>query len=371
MTDEALTPIDAINEFYRLKDKYTTDYNNKYISDILHSKQSNKKKRVDFSRLPKPECINCKRNVGTIFTIKADSENLVRKFVAKCGDITDPCPLDIQIDYSIREQYKKTISKGLKNIERLKLDIIKQKNNLLFFNNDTTVINAFKHLTDELSNETESTGLTIETDILKNDNPEKKALLSKMVDEFGKGFLLPFKQMIQDYMSKNDELVLHRAIQFYIDEMIPKLKEIRQLKYEVNFVEYIDNTYYLIQQTNSIESMEEYFEKDDKVIKFVRGVKKASKTTRKIGVNTSNNKTKKLKPTLQLVEEDAPEEAPIEEEEAEAPIEGPVAKAEQLVETIKEPVLKAVQNAEQLVEDTAQSLKAPVENAIQAIKEAI
>ena len=328
MTDEALTPIDAINEFYRLKEKYTTDYHNKYISDILHSKQSNKKKRVDFSRLPKPECINCKRNVGTIFTIKADSENLVRNFVAKCGDISEPCPLDIRINYSMREQYKTEINNGLKDIEKLKVDIIKQKNDLFFFNNDSTIINNFNRLTDKLSNETQATGLAIESDILKNDNPEKKALLGKLVDEFGKGFLLPFKQMISDYTTKNDELILHHAIQFYVDEMIPKLNEIRQLKYEVNFVEYIDGTYYLIQQRNSIESMESYFEQDDKVVKFVKGVKKVNKSTRKTPVTMPNNKTKKVKPKITLVED---QEEPVPAAEQEAPAaeqEAPVAEQE-------------------------------------------
>jgi hypothetical protein len=101
---QTLTVIEAINEFYRLKDKYESGYNKKYVLPIVKSKRSNNAKRVDFSRLPKPECINCKRNVGTIFTIKNDTKEDVRNFVAKCGDIPDPCPLDIQIKYSVRDQ---------------------------------------------------------------------------------------------------------------------------------------------------------------------------------------------------------------------------------------------------------------------------
>ena len=82
---QTLTVIEAINEFYRLKDKYETGYNTKYVLPIVKSNIPipNKAKRVLFSKLPKPECINCKRNVGTIFTIKNDTKEDVRNFVAK------------------------------------------------------------------------------------------------------------------------------------------------------------------------------------------------------------------------------------------------------------------------------------------------
>jgi hypothetical protein len=43
--------------------------------------------------------------------------------------------------------------------------------------------------------------------------------------------------MIQDYKNNNDELKVNQAIKFYIDEMVPKLKEIQQLKYDVNLIE--------------------------------------------------------------------------------------------------------------------------------------
>ena len=155
MTEETqtLTPIEAINEFYRLKDKYETEYNEKYIKPILKSKKNTKEKRVEYSRLPKHECINCKRNVGTIFTILNIEGQIIKKYTAKCGDINDPCPLDIQIEYSLREPFYKIINDGLQNIEEIKMKIIKEKNSALFFNKD--VIASFEKLTSELKNETE------------------------------------------------------------------------------------------------------------------------------------------------------------------------------------------------------------------------
>ena len=323
---QELTAIEAINEYYRLKDKYESVYYDKYVKPIIKSDTSNREKRVDFSKLPTHECINCKRNVGTIFSIVQDTNELLRKYIVKCGDISDPCPLDIQINYSSRETFEKLISSGLADIDSLKLEIIKEKNNALFFNN-VNIVSVFERLTDKLKFESENTGSTIETDILKNNNPAKIELLNKTVDEFGKEFVLPFKQMIQEFMEKNDELSLNQAVNFYINEMVPKLKEIQSLKYEVNFVEYNETTneYILIQRQNSLQSKEFSFESDDKVIKFSRGEYKAKKGNSQPQTQQSalviKSKPKKLDSKLELVEAtEALESEPLEQEPLSMPI---------------------------------------------------
>ena len=301
------TVIEAINEFYRLKDKYETGYNTKYVLPIVKSDRPNNAKRVDFSRLPKPECINCKRNVGTIFTIKNDTKEDVRNFIAKCGDFTEPCPLEIQINYSVRDQLYNSIIDGSKSIEAIKLEIIKEKNKALFFNKD--VVSAFEKLTSDLKLKTEMVGFGIETNILRNYNPEKYALIKKNIDEFGKGFIVPFKQLISDYMDTENALVLTEAVTFYVKEMVPKLKEIQEMKYAVNFVEYNpdDNTYKLIQYPNSLEDGEYFIKEDDKIVKFITGVRKEKKSKNSKTMKNSdipNNKTKKIRPIAdQVIEE--------------------------------------------------------------------
>jgi hypothetical protein len=309
-----LSPIEAMNEFYRLKDKYETTYYEKYIKPILKSNKSKREKRVDFSKLPKNECINCKRNVGTIFSITNDNADLLRKFIAKCGDLSDPCPLDIQINLAQRELFSTTIKEGLAEIEKIKLQIIEEKNNAIFFNKD--VVSIFETITSNLKQETEQTGFLIETNLLRNDNPEKKQLLSKTIDEFSKSMILPFKNMITDYNETNNELILNQAVNFYVNEMVPKLKEIMEMKYNIIGVKYEtdEGIYKLIQLPNSIESQEFYITSDDKVIKYVRGVKKQK--TRKlapkdnitkaktINKTITKNKTKKIKPTANLILQD-------------------------------------------------------------------
>lgn len=306
MTEE-IEVMEALNEYYRLKNKYESGYYEKFIVPIIKSGKSKREKRLDYAKLPKHECINCKRNVGTLFSVNYDYENSLRKFVAKCGDLADPCPLNIEIHYAEREILYKTIVDGTKNIEKLKMEIIKEKNNALFFGKD--VISSFEKITSELKTETENTGLAIETNILVNDNPEEKKILNKKLNEFGTEYIVPFKLMVEDKDLQNK---MKEAVTFYLDEMVPKLKEIQELKYDVNYVEYDpkDNVYKLIQLPNSLENGAYFVESDDKVIKFVRGVKK-NQTMKNRGAIVSNkntNKTRKNRIIIEPLEEDVPNE---------------------------------------------------------------
>jgi hypothetical protein len=310
MTEQTtFTAIEAINEFYRLKDKYQTGYYEKYVKPIITSNKSKREKRVEYSKLPKHECINCKRNVETLFNISVKDREQQKFFKARCGDIQDPCPLDIEIMYSNRRPIDIEIREGLSQIEKIKLNIIKEKNNALFFNKNVTDI--FHNLTEELKFETEHIGFAIETSILRNDNPEKVVLLKQTIDEFGKGFILPFKQMVREFDETNNELILNQAVTFYITEMIPKLKEIQLLRYDINMVEFdeTDNMYKLIQFPNSLEKNEFFYDIEDKVVKFVRGVRKEKKKTRKDDSELrGKHKTRKIKPVAELVLEEEEEE---------------------------------------------------------------
>lgn len=306
MIDENVLPIDAINEFYRLKDSYETEYYKKYISPIIRSKNSKREKRTNFSKLPKNECINCKRNVGTIFSIvngKTEQSEIIRKYTVKCGDINDPCPLDIEILYGIRERMDVTIRDGMKEIEQIKMNIIKEKNNAIFFNKEVTAI--FENISDELKTETENVGLIVETNMLRNNNPEKYALLKKTINDFGTSFIIPFKQQIDKYKETNNTSYLNAAIVFYNDEMIPKLKEIQALKYNVNMVDYnpLTDMYKLIQLPNSLENNEFFFREDDKLVKVNYGINQKQKTSKSPKTqrvkSKSKAKTMKLRPDVE------------------------------------------------------------------------
>jgi len=307
MTQQTQTDInEVLNEFYKLKDKYEKTYYDKYVKNIVRStNKSNKEKKREFSRLPKPQCINCERNVGTIFSINGVKQESIRNFIVKCGDIVDPCPLNINFNYGDRETYASIIHFTTKLLNYVKNDMIKQKNNVIFgYTLPAEATEDFNKLSEELKENTDFNGFLIEKNILLNDNPAKKELIDKLQVELQNNNIVPFKNLVAEYIRTDNTDYVKEAVQMYIAEIIPKLKEIQTLKYDVNLVEYNsdDNTFHLIQKPNSLESLQYEIGDDDKIISYTKGIKSVKKT-RKITKSTKA-KTLKIKPTIELVEDE-------------------------------------------------------------------
>jgi hypothetical protein len=272
---ESITVDEAINEYYKLKNEYEQDYYANYISGILSNAQSNKEKRRLFSMLPKAKCVNCKRNVGTNFSAKYGTEaedDVFKHYIVKCGDFDNPCPLNIHIKKVKTFNIEDESIDSYNDIEKTKLEIIKEKNNAIFFNKDVTSI--FETLTEQLKEDTEVYGSFMETYFYRNSNPEKYDLLKKMIDEFGIGYLIPFKELIKEYLNTGNEKKLNTAITMYVKEMMPEIKKIQTLKYPINEVVYDETTnkYFLNQMHYSMESKEYTSDKFNEVISFELGV---------------------------------------------------------------------------------------------------
>ena len=299
---------EAVNEFYKMKDKYETSFKEKYLNPILKADNlSKREKKAEFAKLPKAECINCKRNVGTVFSITRSSD-FYRKYVAKCGDLSEPCPLNINIHYGTNFTYETEINRFVEDIDRLKSAIIKEKYNMMFgYVQDEGAIQTFEELSKELKESSFLAGSIIEKNILVNDNPDKAELLRKSIDIFGKEYVLQFKQMIKQYIETGDELVVDEAVKFYKNEMMPRIKEIQELKYEINMVEFDPEKFIfsLRQRKNSLQNLEYTFNKENKVVAFVKGTGQTgqmkNKTLKNVPSVKSKNKTRK---SIMLVEEE-------------------------------------------------------------------
>ena len=309
---------DALNEFYKLKSTYETEYYIKYVKPIISSKvMSKREKKAAYSKLPKAECINCKRNVGTLFSIKKDVDEYIRIFTAKCGDIEAPCPLDINIEYADRLTFVRQMEINDNDLNELKTQIIKDKNDLMFgYIEQNEAVFKFNGNTDELKELTEIAGYVINTNIVTNENPEKKVLTKNLEDEFGISYLIPFKNMMKEYDESNgrDKKKVNEAVTFYVNEMIPKIREIQKLKYESEFIDCEPNVsgdkYFLFQRKNSLVNLEMNFFSKDTVKSFVKGVLESRQPAQK----TSKTKTRKIRPKIQLVEEVVQEPGPNVEE---------------------------------------------------------
>jgi hypothetical protein len=299
---------EILNEFYKLKDKYEKTYYEKYVKAIVRSQnKSNKEKKREFARLPKPPCVNCQRNVGTIFSVTYNEDELMRNFVIKCGDIADPCPLNINFNYGDRQTYQDTINLYSEGLDLIKQKMIREKNNIIFGYTSPSMANdIFQILSTELKDNTDFTGFLIEKNILINNNPAKKELLNKLEAELQTTYIIPFKQLINKYSQQNNTDFVKEAVQMYVSEIIPKLKEIQQLKYEVNFVEYdVDySTFHLIQKPNSLENLQFAYDSIDKIIANIKGVKITTAQKTRKATKTTKTKTLKIKPTIELLEDE-------------------------------------------------------------------
>jgi hypothetical protein len=314
---ETPTINEALNEYYKLKSNYEVNYHEKYIKPIIRSNtKSKREKRLEYQKLPKPECINCKRNVGSIFSIKKDPEEYSRTFIATCGDITDPCPLNINIDYTFRNELNKELLSADADINVIKNSIIIDKNNMMFgYIEQKKAIAQFNVNAAELKSITEGAGFVLDINIQLNDNPIKKELINSNEHKLGNEFLIPFKDMIKTFDQTGNTEVLNKAMKFYVEEMIPLITTIRNLKYQVCYVDFIKqkdlndsdekgDLNFLIQKQNSLSNLEFTLYGNDELISFVKGVRDVKDVKTRKNLEQIHKKTRKLKPSIELVEVD-------------------------------------------------------------------
>ena len=313
---ESPTINEALNEYYKLKSNYEVNYHEKYIKPIIRSNgKSKREKRLEYQKLPKPECINCKRNVGSIFSIKKDPEEYSRTFVATCGDLTDPCPLDIKFDYTFRNELDKELLDSDRDINVIKNSIIIDKNNMMFgYIEEKKAIASFNSNTTELKSVTEGAGFVMDINIQLNDNPIKKDLIQSNQHKLGMEFLIPFKDMIKTFDQSGNTEILNKAMKFYVEEMVPLITTIRNLKYQVCYVDFVNqkdlndsdekgDLNFLIQRQNSLSNLEFALYGSDELKSFIKGVRDVRDPKTRKNLEQIHKKTRKLKPSIELVEE--------------------------------------------------------------------
>ena len=85
---------ETLNKYYNLKSSYETKKTEK--KKEIKKLGLSKKEMRDMYRKFTPKCISCNRAVGSLFETKTDKLK-VNTLIAKCGDNSQPCQLDIEI----------------------------------------------------------------------------------------------------------------------------------------------------------------------------------------------------------------------------------------------------------------------------------
>jgi hypothetical protein len=305
----------ALNEYYKLKSSYETENLKNKKTIINNNTLSLKEKRSEFKKL-KPKCVNCKRPGGTIFSIKCFNDNNgdsidnneYREFRASCGIIADPCNLNINIRVGKYESLQDILEYVENEIKVEKNNIINEKNKLLFglITTDTAVKN-FETMKDYVTTLSSLLDTYLKEYINITDNLERKKDLEKDI-EMSYILIGQIKECIKNMDTESNTQYARDAVNIYVTSLKPLLKNIMNLKYRQNIVYYNEdnNTYNLLQNTNTAEALEITFFKN-KVVSYDVGMKVLNNApAKKIIIDTSsteyiNNDTKANAPAKKII----------------------------------------------------------------------
>ena len=281
---------EALTQYYRLKQRYESSVEK--IKDNVQKKYeelSSKQKRKKVERALK--CIKCKKNGGTIFSIKKENNSLS----AVCGNSEEPCNLHIEIKRAAYKNMREREEKYANNIDRIQDMIIKIKLNLLFgYATEEETVNEFNKYRD-LLNERMKQYRLIQRNFLAVVSNENENLMVEEKENQLLALVDTLKQMHTDYLLKLVSLTEEQKNQYtadiidhYLSKIVPLNDEIIAMKYKINEMDFIANgngvypfmtqpdIWFLSREPYSLKEMEMVDEKAEngegsgKVLKFVK-----------------------------------------------------------------------------------------------------
>ena len=230
--------MDEINRFYSLKRDYDKQ-NNIIKSKILHNKQLDLRAKKTAWKSHKRHCINCKKPVGTFFSMKN------KRLIARCGALNStlkevPCDLNIDITLdnytSTSDLFTKysSVKNTLENeINLKKLDIIHN------YDDEETILNEFDKLKRKyLKNRKNTLNLVKKVDETLSKTEKEQKLTDKI-----NSYLKESRQLNMEDDDKTD------TISAYYLDIKRTSDKLHKLKYK-NY--YVDNNNSLVKEHQSI-----------------------------------------------------------------------------------------------------------------------
>ena len=248
---------EALDQYYKLKSAYENNYEKDKIRIIKDSSKSWREKRNEFHKL-KPKCIHCKRPVGTRFSQTFETKEISTIYRAVCGSLSEPCNLNIELKSTQVDLYPEIIKQMEKELRENKMDIIMNKNKLIFnYINSEQAVELFDKIKETIQETSDILAFYLEEYIQIVDNREKNDLLKQ--DKEKSYFMInDMKELIKRYQENtNNTNIIQDIVAIYVNQLVPLLKKIQEMKYSKNAVEYNpeSNTYHLIQQKNTLEDI--------------------------------------------------------------------------------------------------------------------
>lgn len=263
--------LEALNEFYRLKNDYDTKKQNLVNKLLKDENLKTIKQKQEMFQKEKIACISCKRKVGTIFSIKDGVLGAI------CGDIKNPCNLDIKINRgkymfldALIDEYDTALSDNKSEIIQIKLDLI------FNYKSESTILNEFKQLKNDIVTDLESLTTFKTLYINKLTNLENKSEINAKMSIFYNK-VSAIQNTVREFNETGNNQLIKDIISLYVNELQPILLDLRKLKYVYEAVEFDDRdgTYHLRRNVYGIDDLMYEFDAP-KVINFVIGTDKST-----------------------------------------------------------------------------------------------
>lgn len=216
---------DALNLYFRMKNNYETKIHNK--KKQIYTNEPNKKIAKRLIQQYTPECIKCKRKVGTIF--KRDN-NLYKSI---CGDTRNPCNLNIELFAGLAIGFDVMFNLHKEDFtEAREIIDIEKLNDLFDYVSSEGNVDLYKKSL-ELYIENENIyKLYLEKHTQLYNNPETKKLLITAQDKLFT-YIERSKEYIDEYKKTNNKEFLKTAMDLRVNEIKRELSTIRRLKYGI------------------------------------------------------------------------------------------------------------------------------------------
>jgi hypothetical protein len=259
------TAKEEMEQFYKKKKKYDSKYNTAK-NRILHDSELSKEQKREQLKKIKPQCLGCKRSVGTIFT-----PSIGRVKEAKCGDTASPCPYNIKINYGTYEYAPKLLDKINHDVDLYQFNISKIKYNLLFgLVTEEDMEESFNEAKEKYK-DLVSYKITVQNfldkfntveiegvDGLEDTIIDKRIYIQTKKNEL-EGFISEFRTMISEYTNSTNgderRSFISDAIDLYLNRITPIMKIIRDTLYEIAIVLKEKGQFVLIQKEHDLKSM--------------------------------------------------------------------------------------------------------------------
>jgi hypothetical protein len=230
--------LDKLNTFYYLKQKYEQDKKERCNKFALGKEELSWKMKRAYFASKKPKCVNCKRKVGSEFSIKHSDG--FRNFLGKCGDLVNPCEFHIEFKVPNVVRIDKELHNAHKKLNELHESVILTKNKVIFGMLDPAgAVSQFDDLNLQIGLSTIELEKYSRKLLQVTNNTEKKEELSNKIVEFNEN-VAELNILMQKCLE--DDEPIKKVVDYLVETIDPSAKHVSQMKYATREIEKVLDT---------------------------------------------------------------------------------------------------------------------------------